>query len=166
MGMLFNTKATTRMLQVVNDAFASDSKVQWQTLDPYGVAPADYFLPDNAGKWPLYKIAKQMKIFGGAGEDSPEDKRFQKWLRGLDAAGASPAIRAQIRQGLTDKGIAEIFFVVVPAKTIAVAAKPPVVNGTLVVTVSTVEVDHVAAFVTAYRARLTARRAARTKKKG
>ena len=162
MGMLFNTKATTKMLQIVNDAFSSDNWAAWLTPDSSGVEPRELFSPANAATWPLFKIAKKTKIFGPDGEDKPKDKRWQKWLKELDRLGVSPDLRAQIYAGLSDDNVSEIAFVLIPSDTVKVAPANVVVGSTKVIMIQTVEVDHMAKFAaqqhTAVRTRRTNRR--------
>lgn len=166
MGMLFSTKATTKMLQVVNDAFDNESMSYWTTPPGGGKpTPMDFFKVGGPNKLPLPDIAKEAGIFGGTGPGSPKDKRFQKWLKGLERVNLGNTICNQVYQGLTDPDCAEVYFVLVPSNTITVAPNPPMVGSTLVITLSTVEVDDVPAFVKKHLDRLAARRAARVKKK-
>lgn len=166
MGMLFSTKATTKMLQVVNDAFDNDSMTYWTTPPGGGKpTPMDFFKVGGPDKLPLPDIAKEAGIFGGTGQGSPKDKRFQKWLKGLERVGLGNTICNQVFQGLSNPDCAEVYFVLVPSNTITVAPNPPMVGSTLVITLSTVEVDDVPAFVQKHLDRLAARRAARAKKK-
>ena len=171
MGLLFNSRQTTKMLAVVNDAFDSDPTTgalsinSWRTPPGLGLpAPMEYFNALSSYKLPLSQIAIQMKIFAGSGKDSPKDKRFQKWLKALDIVGVGDTICAQVYQGLTNILCAEIYFVLVPSSTIAVGsygvAVGPPLTFTWVITISTVTVDNVPTFVAMYRNNLASRRAA------
>jgi hypothetical protein len=171
MGLLFNTRATTKMLAIINDAFDTDSQHPpyigtWRESPATGLpAPMEYFNANSAYKLPLWKICIDMQIFAGNGQNSKEDKRFQKWLKALDKVGVGDMICAQIYQGLLDDlSCAEIYFVLVPASTITVAPTPTIVGDpgayTLVIVISTVEVNKVQAFVKMYQAMLASKRAA------
>lgn len=160
MGMLFNTKATTKMLAAVNDLFSGDNWGFWFTKLPDGTVPKDLFSLSST-TWPLWKIAKKVKLHGPDGDGMPKDKRWVKWLKGLDAAGAGTDLRNQIKQAFTDPNVSEIYFVLVPSDDLQVAPNPVVVGSTLVIIVLTVEIDRLPAFLTKQKARVAARRAAR-----
>jgi hypothetical protein len=157
------------MVAVINDAFDSDPSSPpyigtWRTAPGMGLpAPMEYFNASSAYKLPLWQIAIQMKIFAGSGQGSKEDRKFQKWLKALDKVGVGDTICAQIYQGLSDDlSCAEIYFVIVPASTISVAPTPAMAGDpgayTLVIVISTVEVNKVAAFVEMYQALLAKKR--------
>lgn len=166
MGMLFSTKATTKMLQVVNDAFDNDSMDGW-TTEPGGgkPAPMEYFKVGGPDKLPLPDIAKAVGIYGGNAPGSAKDKRFKKWLAGLETMKLGDAICKQVYSGLTNASCSEIYFVLIPSDVITVGPQQALIGSTMVITISTIEVDKVPQYVKKYRAKLAARRAARAKRK-
>ena len=70
MGMLFNTKATNRMLEIINAAFSSENWDFWFQPMADQTIPKDLFKETDAS-WPLHKIAKKVGIFGPDGEVVP-----------------------------------------------------------------------------------------------
>lgn len=169
MGMLFSTKATTKMVQIVNDAFDNDSMDFWTTPPSSGgPAPMEWFNASSSYKKTLPDLAIAAKIFGGTGQGSAKDRRFQKWLNILEKALVANDICAQVYQGLLNINVSEIYFVVVPSNLVSVVPNPPIVGGTLVITVSTIEIDKAPAYFKRFlttRATRTAKKKAAKKKK-
>ena len=82
-----------------------------------------------------------------------------KWLKGLQKAGLSMELKRQINWAFDNENASEIYFVLIPSDQIGLGPFPPSLMGsTAVIMISTVEIDHIPAFLEQQRARLAARR--------